>query len=144
MQQSFPSYYPQQGGHSSKGHDHTCSKSQAEAYYTPQNIQYPQHDQNLYQYGEGDGYMYQSGAIQPYPYQEDTPPGIFAEWFNFSDACYLKGFLVGAGITFLVTNPTIQKAVVRGVINLMSVVQGGVEEVKEQIKDIKAEMSQKD
>ncbi|QTA86994.1 Uncharacterized protein dnm_030210 [Desulfonema magnum] len=69
---------------------------------------------------------------------------MFSAYFNFSDPCYLKGFFVGAGLTFLLTNSTIQRAIVRGTVNLMSVVQGGVEEVKEQIKDIKSEMSQKE
>jgi len=84
------------------------------------------------------GYPYQAANLQPYP-----SAGV-ASWFEFSNSRYLKGFLLGAGVTFLVTNPAVQKAVVRGAVKLWSIMQGGMEEVKEQIQDIKAEMSQKE
>jgi hypothetical protein len=63
-------------------------------------------------------------------------------WFDFSNAGYLKGFLVGAGATLLLTNPTIQKALVRGTVKLWTLLQGGMEEVKEQFRDVQAEMSE--
>ena len=56
---------------------------------------------------------------------------------------YAKGLLLGAAATYLLTNPKVQKAVVKGAVALWSSVQGSVEEVKEQIEDIKAEMSMK-
>lgn len=135
MQQAYTSYYQQPDVRG------TCDSSQ--------NAYYPAYDQNLYQYGEtGYEYSYHGDIIKPSPYQDPSKQPFYScssvsEWFAFSDTCYLKGFLAGAGITFLVSNSTVQKAIVRGVINLFSVVQGGVEEVKEQIRDIKAEMSQK-
>jgi len=70
-----------------------------------------------------------------------TPSG-FISWFEFSNSGYLKGFFVGAGATLLLTNPGVQKAMIRGGVKLWSLFQGGVEEVKEQVKDVKAEMSQ--
>lgn len=74
-----------------------------------------------------------------------TPPanGI-GGWFNFSNSDYLKGFVLGAGVALLVANPSVQRAVVTGAIKLWGMFQGGVEEVKEQIRDIQAEMSQKE
>ncbi len=64
-------------------------------------------------------------------------------WFDFRNSGYLKGFVVGAGLTLVLTNPAVQKAMVQAGVRLWSTVQGGMEEVKEQIHDVKAEMSQK-
>jgi hypothetical protein len=69
-------------------------------------------------------------------------PSQFGSWFDFSSAGYLKGFLAGTGITLLLTNTGVQKALIRGTVKVWSTFQGGVEEVKEQFKDVKAEMSQ--
>jgi hypothetical protein len=77
------------------------------------------------------------GAIPPV-----APDSGIGSWFQFSNSGYLKGFLLGAGVTLLLTNPTVQKTLVRGTVKLWSLAQGGVEEVKEQFRDIKAEMSQ--
>ena len=62
-------------------------------------------------------------------------------WFNVTDVKYLAGLAVGAGIAYAATNETVQKAVVSGAVRMWAAVQGGVEEVKEQVQDIKAEMS---
>lgn len=71
-----------------------------------------------------------------------TPPGTgLAAWFNFTQPAYLKGFLLGAGAALVLTNPTVQKALVGGAVRLWSAVHGGVEELKEQIEDAKAEIS---
>lgn len=64
-------------------------------------------------------------------------------WFAYNDREYIKGFVVGAGLTFLLTNPAVQKAMVKGAVTLWTALQGGFEEVKEQIQDIKSEMSMK-
>jgi hypothetical protein len=85
------------------------------------------------------------------PYSHDidrSSPGTdpqssqFGSWFDFSSAGYLKGLLAGAGITLLLTNTSVQKVLIRGTVKVWSTFQGGVEEVKEQFKDVKAEMSQ--
>jgi hypothetical protein len=82
-------------------------------------------------------YDYNYGAVSP-----GVPDSGVGSWFQFSNSGYLKGFLIGAGATLLITNPTVQKTLVRGTVKLWSFLQGGVEEVKEQFRDIKAEMSQ--
>ena len=64
-------------------------------------------------------------------------------WLAFNGSGYVKGLLLGAAATYLLTNPKVQKAVVKGAVALWTSVQGSVEEVKEQIQDIKAEMSMK-
>lgn len=83
--------------------------------------------------------QYQDPASAPY-----APAGSLTHgWLAVNDPGYVKGLVLGAALTFLLTNPKVQKAVVKGAVTLWSTVQGGVEEVKEQIQDIKAEMSQK-
>lgn len=77
-------------------------------------------------------------------YAQTAPPAPPAGggWLAYNDPCYLRGLLVGAGVALVLGNPTVQKAVVRGAMKLWAGLQYGVEEIKEQIEDIKAEMSQ--
>jgi hypothetical protein len=120
---------------------HSCSNTGAH----PQGAgQYPNHPPlhlpeagNAYNYGPGEYAYYQDGGY--YPAEQAVG---YRSWFDFSNSSYLKGFLIGAGVTLLLTNPTTQKTLVRGAVRIWSFVQGGVEEVKEQFQDVKAEMSQ--
>jgi len=110
-----------------------------------------------YGYAQGDyGYSREAQAcgyaVEPHhPYAQaaacmqegNVGSGGAESWVNFRNPSYLKGFVVGAGVALVLSNPAVQKALVTGVVKLWSTVQGGVEEVKEQIQDIKAEMSQK-
>ena len=77
---------------------------------------------------------------QPFP---SAPSSWATGWFDFRHPDYAKGLLIGAGVAYLATNPAVQKAIVKGAVSLWSAVQGGFEEVKEQIQDIKSEMSLK-
>lgn len=98
---------------------------------------YPQHTEgSYYRYGAAE-YGYPSEMA---PYQQASP-AFAGGWLDFSNGCYLKGFAVGAVATLLLTNSTIQRALVKGVVTIWSAVQGGVEEVKETFHDVKAEMS---
>jgi hypothetical protein len=112
---------------------HSCSGSATAApaagYQAPA-VQWSQMsaDERKYPYGAGDYGV--------------SPAAGFRSWFEFSNAGYLKGLLAGAGVTLLLTNSDVQKALMRGTVKLWSTIQGGVEEVKEQFKDVKAEMSQ--
>ena len=62
--------------------------------------------------------------------------------FSFTSPSFLKGVLLGAGVAFIATNPTVQKKVVNGAVSLFTFLQGSIEEVKEQIQDAKEELSQ--
>jgi hypothetical protein len=73
-----------------------------------------------------------------------TPDSAVTSWFNFTNLDYLKGLALGAGVALVATNPTVQKAVVSGAVKAWAAVQGGVEELKEQVQDAKAELSQQD
>lgn len=74
---------------------------------------------------------------------KNTGKGI-TSWFNVRNSQYLKGALIGAGIAFLISNPKAQKALVSGAVRAWSAVQSNIEEIKEQIQDVKAESSQED
>jgi hypothetical protein len=104
--------------------------------------------QDYYQYYNAPPGGYQTYPNQQYYYQgypgyTGYPPAsqsLLSGWFDFKNQHYLLGALVGAGITVLAVNPNVQKAVVKGLAKAWSGLQYGVEEVKEQINDIKAEM----
>ncbi len=71
-----------------------------------------------------------------------APEPASLNWFDFSNPSYLKGFIVAAGITLVAANPSVQQALIKGTLKAWGFLQGGVEEIKEQIQDVKAEMSQ--
>ena len=71
-----------------------------------------------------------------------SPPGSSFLGLNFRDDQFWKGALLGAGVTLLLTNETIQKAIVKGTARIYGAVQGGVQEIKEKFEDVQAEMSQ--
>ncbi len=73
-------------------------------------------------------------------YYPHTAASHVKEWFNFREPSYVKGFVIGAGVALVLTNPTVKKALVKGVVKLWGGLQGGVEELKEQIRDVQAEM----
>ncbi|WP_303850209.1 hypothetical protein [Seleniivibrio woodruffii] len=79
-------------------------------------------------------------AQQAYYPQQHTAASHLKEWFNFREPSYVKGFVIGAGVALVLTNPAVKKAIVKGVVKLWGGLQGGVEELKEQIRDVQAEM----
>jgi hypothetical protein len=82
-----------------------------------------------------------NAAIQERAVLPPATTSTVATWFDFSNPSYIKGLLVGAGATLLVTNPTVQNAVVNGAVAAWSAVVGGIEEIKERVRDAKAERS---
>lgn len=86
-----------------------------------------------------DGAYASSTAASGYPAGSSLTQG----WLAVTDPGYVKGALLGAALTYILTNQTVQRALVKGAVTVWSAVQGGIEEVKEQVHDIKAEMSMK-
>lgn len=76
-------------------------------------------------------------------YYGQQPVSWTQGWFAFNDPGYIKGLVVGAAVTYVLTNPKVQRALVKGAVSLWASVQGGFEELKEQVQDIKSEMSMK-
>jgi hypothetical protein len=84
--------------------------------------------------------QYQSAYYAGYPshssaeYQTQTP------FLNFSNERFLKGLLIGAAAAYLLTNESVQRSAIKGVVKVWSMLQGGVEEIKERFQDAEAEI----
>ena len=70
--------------------------------------------------------------------------GSLKSWFDFESPGYLKGLLIGAGVAVVLGHPAVRKAIISGAVNAWDSVSGGVEELKEQIRDARAEKNGKD
>ncbi len=95
-------------------------------------------------------YLYEAYQFGPANYSPAVGVPQFAnpadsQWLgmNFRDDQFWKGVLLGAAAALLVTNDTVQKAVMKGTASVWTAAQSGVEEVKEKFEDIKAEIQQK-
>jgi len=80
-------------------------------------------------------------AVRDQALTPSAPTSVVGSWFDYSNPSYIKGLLVGVGATLLVTNPTVQTAVVKGAVAAWGAVVGGVEEIKEKVRDARAEKS---
>jgi len=95
-------------------------------------------------------YLYEAYQFGPTLYSPAVVNPQFAnpadsQWLgmNFRDDQFWKGVLLGAALALLVTNDTVQKAVLKGTASVWTAAQSGVEEVKEKFEDVKAEIQQK-
>ncbi len=86
-----------------------------------------------YHYG-----YYPQDAYQMYDAQD--APGYSILGLNLSDGNFWKGALIGAAVTLLVTNDTVQKTIMKGVATAYSAAQNGVGELKEKFEDAQAEL----
>jgi hypothetical protein len=129
---TYPQPYAQAGAA-----DQHCLTSGQQYYYASPGAQ-QQYWNPYYQQGS----LYPDGWDQSSPGMPPAPANGVTSWFDFSNSGYLKGLFVGAGVAILLTNPAVQRALLAGGIKVWSLFQGGIEEVKEQVHDIRAEMSQ--
>lgn len=131
-----PAYAPgpngyQQGGYGQGGYGHSGF---AQGAYAPPPG-----------YGGAPSGMYgpHASAHGPGPYAPAhgyAQPSGAAAWFNFRDERFVKGLLVGAAATFLLTNESVQKGAIKSLVRVWTLVQGGVEEAKERFRDAEAEL----
>jgi len=63
-----------------------------------------------------------------------------SSFFDFKDERFVKGAIVGAAATFLLTNESVQKNTVKSIVKVWQMFQGGVEELKERFRDAEAEI----
>ncbi|GAB6039606.1 hypothetical protein [Endothiovibrio diazotrophicus] len=109
-------------------------------------------DQAVYPYGQSQGGYYYaaapiSGASGYGGYGvgtagqagSSTPSGA-SSLLGFTNDRFLKGLLIGAAATYLLTNEGVQRATIHGAVKAWSMVQGGVEEMKERFRDAEAEI----
>lgn len=115
-----------QGGYQAQGQAHQGNA------YTAYPAGYPT--------GQYQATHYQAAQYQPqaaYPgvqYQTQTP------FLNFSNDRFLKGLLIGAAAAYVLTNESVQRTAIKGVVKAWSMLQGGVEEIKERFQDAEAEI----
>jgi hypothetical protein len=53
---------------------------------------------------------------------------------------FFKGLLIGAAAAYLLTNESVQRTAIKGAVKAWSLMQGGVEELKERFHDAEAEL----
>ena len=61
-------------------------------------------------------------------------------FFQFDNDCFWKGILVGSLATLLLTSPAVKKGIMKTILKASASVKGGVEELKEQLADVEAEV----
>jgi hypothetical protein len=68
------------------------------------------------------------------------PPAPVSTTSLLNNQRFIKGALVGAIAAYLLTNDNVQQAVIKSTVKVWSMVQGGVEEMKERFRDAEAEL----
>lgn len=53
---------------------------------------------------------------------------------------FLKGLLIGAAAAYILTHENVQRTAIKGAVKAWSLLQGGVEELKERFRDAEAEI----
>ncbi|NJL50928.1 MAG: hypothetical protein HC909_04645 [Blastochloris sp.] len=81
------------------------------------------------------------GAPPPQAAAKNDDSSIFTSGLGVHNDALIKGLLIGAGLTFLLTNETAQKNVIAAAVKVWSTLQGGVEEMKERFRDAEAELA---
>jgi hypothetical protein len=69
-----------------------------------------------------------------------APASSSSSFFNLGNDRFLKGLLIGAAAAYLLTNESVQRTAIKGVVKLWGGIQGGVEEIKERFHDAEAEL----
>lgn len=82
-------------------------------------------------------------------YPSHAYPGYYPQQpnrslFGMPNDRFLKGIMIGAAVTYLATNEQVQRTAIKGVVKAWSLMQGGIEEVKERFGDAAAELHHSD
>ena len=86
------------------------------------------------------GYGAVPGAPQYPPVAYPYAPQQNNARLGFANDRFLKGLLIGAAATYLMTNESVQKTAIKSAVRVWSFIQGGVEEMKERFHDAEAEI----
>lgn len=76
----------------------------------------------------------------PYYQQPPQPPARAQAGSLLGNPRFIRGALVGAAVTYLLTNEQVQQTAIHGAVRAWSLVRGGVEEMKERFRDAEAEL----
>ncbi|PZA11702.1 hypothetical protein DNX69_11290 [Rhodopseudomonas palustris] len=66
---------------------------------------------------------------------------MFSSGLGVHNDALIKGLLIGAGVTFLLTNDSVQKNMIAALVKVWSSLTGGIEEMKERFRDAEAEIA---
>jgi hypothetical protein len=80
------------------------------------------------------------GGYAPFPPEYAYYGQPSSSFLNLGSDRFLKGLLIGAAATYLVTNESVQRAAIKGAVKAWTLMQGGVEELKERFQDAEAEL----
>jgi hypothetical protein len=78
-----------------------------------------------------------AGWAPPATEQASTPTTLGLGLLNNR---FVTGMLVGGALTYVLTNEAIQRAAIRGIMQVWLNVQGGIEETKERFRDAESEI----
>jgi hypothetical protein len=97
---------------------------------------YPQYMQYMQHSGQ---YPYPPMGYPAYPMQQQLYP---QQQHNHSllNERFFKGLLIGAAAAYVLTNENVQRSAIKGAVKAWSLLQGGVEELKERFHDAEAEI----
>lgn len=102
-------------------------------YYPAQNS--GQHvAQHAAQYGAAPTHPYTPSMTQTPVSANNTP------FFNITNPGFIKGAAIGAVVAYLLTNETVQHNAIKASVKSWSLLQGGIEEIKERFRDAEAEL----
>jgi hypothetical protein len=122
------------------GQDNAGQEVNASGYgAAPGHHKEPGHDELKYgTYMDSPGH---EAASQAPEITGDIPsPSGLSSFFQFDNDSFWKGILVGSLATLLLTSPTVKKGIMKTVIKTSASVKGGIEELKEQLGDLEAEV----
>ena len=75
---------------------------------------------------------------------QQTPPQYMASMPNqirtSTGSSFLQGALIGAAAAYLLTNDSVQQTAIKSAVKTWTLIQGGMEEMKERFRDAEAEL----
>ena len=83
---------------------------------------------------------YEAPGYPPEMAEDVSAPSGLMSFFQLNNDSFWKGILVGSLATLLLTNSTVKKGIMKTIIKASASVKGGVEELKEQLADVEAEV----
>lgn len=86
------------------------------------------------------GYSPYSGQAQVGAYPNYGQSAGNASLLGLSGQRFWTGALVGAAAAFLLTNESVQRATIKSAVKVWSLMEGGLEELKERFRDAQAEI----
>ncbi len=98
-------------------------------------------NKNMYDINIENSRIMQNNTLNKNPYINHTPinsQNIQNSGFDSKD--FIKGALIGAAVTYLLTNKNAQENIMKAVSKGTELFQAGMEELKERMEDAKAAM----